>query len=377
MGGSLVLAGQYSTATEWLDQALRGFQECSDPFGLNATRLWQAYSWFQQEEYELLIPVLGEALKFCQQNDHDYLFIKRTLLGPPDERLLVPLLVWARDNALGGRYPGQLLDKMGLGDIQFHPGYQLRVRTLGGFQVLRGNQIVEHSDWKREKTRQLWQLLLTFRQTPLDREQICEYLWPGIEPEAARRNFKVTLNSLYKALEPDRIAGNESAFVLREGTVYGVRPGCDIWLDIDDFGDFIKRAEALADQTPEQAASLYEEALALYQGEFLPDARYLDWSAVEREHLAVLYLQSADRYCELNLGLGKYQEVIVECGRILSQDSCWERAYRHLMAAYDGLGDHGQVARTYQRCVETMKAELSVPPSVETVAMYHRLIGEG
>jgi len=377
MGASYVLAEEFSAAAEWMDQALRGFQECSDPFGLNATRLWQAYGWFQQEEYELLIPILVDVLGFCQQNGHDYLFSKRTLLGLPDERLIVPLLVWARDNGLGNGYPIYLLDQMGMGDVRFHPGYQLRMRTLGGFQVWRGSQLVEHGDWKREKTRQLWQLLLTYRHTPLDREQICEFLWPGIEPDAARRNFKVALNALYKVLEPERSAGNESAFVLREGTVYGVRPGCDIWLDTDDFADFIERAEAVVAQDSKQAVEWYRKGLALYHGEFLPDARYMDWSAVEREHLAVLYLQTADRFCELSLELGNYQEVIVECGRILSQDSCWERAYRHLMAAYDGLGDHGQVARTYQRCVETMDEELGVGPSAETVSLYVELIGEG
>jgi DNA-binding SARP family transcriptional activator len=69
----------------------------------------------------------------------------------------------------------------------------------------------------------------------------------------------------------------------------------------------------------------------------------------------------------------RYGEAIDLCQRILDQDNCWERAYRHLMLAYAGLGDRGQVARTYQRCVQTLHGELDVEPAQETQSLYARL----
>jgi len=376
LGAGYVLAGHYAEATPWLDDAIRGFQECSDPFGRNAVRMWQSLAWFWQGEFELLTSGLSELLSSCQQSNYDYLFVRRTSLGLPDERLIIPLLIWARNQGLGGGYPARLLSQMGFENLQVHPGYQLRVQTFGALQVWRGRQPVAHGDWQREKTRQLFQLLVTYRHMPLDREQICEYLWPESDPEAAQRNFKVALNALYSVLEPERKAGEESAYVLREGTIYGLRPGCDLWLDVDDFLELIRRGEKLLDQDVDKALAAYRQALDLYRGEYLPEARYQDWSAVEREHLTVLYLQAADQYCELSLRKRNYTVVIEECQRILSQDSCWERAYRHLMLAYDGLGDHGQMARTYQRCVETMATELNVKPSDETEQLFRKLTEE-
>ena len=44
------------------------------------------------------------------------------------------------------------------------------------------------------------------------------------------------------------------------------------------------------------------------------------------------------------------------------------------MLAYDKLGDHGQVARTYQRCLETLSQEIDVHPSDETSQLYKQLI---
>jgi len=374
LGASYVLAEQYQDAQEWLDRSLRGFLECSDPFGGSAVRLWQCLMHFSQGEPESTLPLLRELLTVCHQNHYDDLITRRTLLGGPDEKGVVPLLIWARDQGIGDGYPERLLSKMGLDHIRFHPGYQLKVKTLGGFQAWRGDQAIEHNDWRREKTRQLFQLLVTHRHVPLDREQICEHLWPGAEPETASRNFKVALNALYGVLEPNRKPGDESAYILRESAVYGLRPGSDIWMDADQFEGLVRDAERLVGQNLDLALDTYKTALKLYEGEFLPDARYSVWPTVEREHLAVLYLQTADRFCELSLLKRDYQNVIGECQRILSQDSCWERAYRYLMSAYDGLGDHGQVARTYQRCVETLETELNVRPSDETEQLYHQLI---
>jgi DNA-binding SARP family transcriptional activator len=44
------------------------------------------------------------------------------------------------------------------------------------------------------------------------------------------------------------------------------------------------------------------------------------------------------------------------------------------MLAFDRLGDHGQVARTYRRCVQALKDELDVPPAPETEALFQKLI---
>jgi two-component SAPR family response regulator len=153
-----------------------------------------------------------------------------------------------------------------------------------------------------------------------------------------------------------------------------LRPGADIWIDADQFGAYVREAEKLQESDIDLALENYRKALDLYKGEYLPGARYQVWSAIEREHLAVTYLGAADKYCELSLKRRAYQQVIEDCQRILSYDNCWERAYRYLMTAYDQLGDHGQVARTYQRCKETLQEELNIQPSNETIELFHRLI---
>jgi LuxR family transcriptional regulator, maltose regulon positive regulatory protein len=374
-GAGLILAARYEAAAEWLNRAVAGFIECSDPFGECVARLWLCLGWYRQKDFHSLSQVLPEVLSVSLNLGYDFIFTSQTLLGPPDERALTPLLLLARDQHWEGGYAARLLTKLGLSESAFHPGYQLRIQTLGSFQVWRGDQAISSKSWRREKARQLFQILLIHKSAPLDRDQVIEYLWPDIDPATAQRNFKVTLNTLYRVLEPEREPGSESSFVIREGSTYSIRPGADIWLDTEKFSEEIDHAISLLEGQPSLVASEFERALNLYHGDYLPDARYEVWAAAERERLSVLFLRSADRLSELYIQQSRFQKAIDLSQRILTSDNCWERAYRHQMLAYHKLGDQGQVARVYQRCVHILRAELDVSPASETEALYQTLTG--
>jgi DNA-binding SARP family transcriptional activator len=365
LGASLVLAGRCGAAEPWLGRAVTGFQACSDPFGRSAARLWLAMSYFKQKQVERVAQTLPDLLATCRANNYAFLWTRPSLVGAADERVFVPLLLLAAKRGWERGYATQLLESLQLARVELHPGYQMRIQTLGGFQVWLGDAAIPANGWRRKIARQLFQLLLTYRRTPLDRDQICEALWPEADPGAAQQNFKIALNALYQVLEPARDSGADSAYILRDGTTYVMRPHADLWIDADQFLVDVKVARG--------EPYLLQQALALYQGEYLPDARYETWAAGERERLAAMFLESADKLVERLLEQALYSDAIDLCQRILSQDNCWERAYRHLMLAYNGLGDRGQVARAYQRCVQTLRQELDVDPAPETEALYARL----
>lgn len=370
MAASLSLAARYEAAEEWLNRAVLGFQECSDSFGVTAARLWLSFGFSKQKQAARLEKTLPDVLSVCRKNDYGFLFIRPSLLGAPDERIFIPLLIAARKHGWESGYTSQLLEELGLPGIDRHPGYRLRVQTLNGFQVWRGDEPIPANGWRREKSRQLFQLLVTYRNAPLDRDQICEHLWPETDPATAQRNFKITLNTLYQTLEPERKPGSDSAFILREGTTYSLRPSADIWLDSEQFSKAVSRTVSSSD------LDLLQHAVSLYPGDYLPETLYETWAAEERERMATLFLETADRLADELIQNERYTESIELSQRILAQDNCWERAYRHLMVAYDQLGDRGQVGRTYQKCVQTLRDELDVTPSSETEILYEDLTAE-
>ncbi len=370
LGGGYVLARQYAPAAVWLSAAWTAFRDCGDSFGQAVARLWQCLAWWEAGETSWLEPGLGDLLQWIRERGYDYLLTRQTLLGPPDPHRLVPLLLWARDSSHQRAYAEALLGQLGLDRLEIHPGYQLRVQTLGAFRVWRGAHEIAAHEWPRDKARQLFQLLLSHRREMLDRDQIIELLWPDLDPVTARRDFKVALSTLYRVLEPNRQAGDPSAFVVRRGSRYGLRPEADLWLDANQLERLIAEGDRLFDSEPATAMDRYRQALAFYQGAYLPERLYQEWGNAERERLLALYLRAADKLARALIERQEWGAAIQVCQSILTHDDCWEHAYRLMMIAYAQMGNRAQALRAYQRCVECLREKLDVEPSPETIRLY-------
>jgi ATP/maltotriose-dependent transcriptional regulator MalT/two-component SAPR family response regulator len=388
LGASYVLAGRAADAVDILTQALITFRECGDSLGRAASRLWLCLAYFDLQQAEHFASCIDDLLAICEAHRYDFLFTMPTLLGPPDPHRLIPLLLEARARRRRPTYANRLLARFDLPDIQLHPGYQLRVQSLGGFRIWRGETEVDPRDWKRDKARQLFQLLLTHRSRPLQREAIAEQLWPDLSPEAASRDFKVALNAVNKALEPARAADRPSAYIAREGAAYFLRPEADLWLDAAVFERESEaglrpidsnpgESEQASTATVDQAIAHLKTALRLYAGDYLPEAIYEDWASAERERLAALYLRAADRLAGALIDRGQYDEGLSICQLILARDPCWESAYRMMMIAHARQGNRPQALRVYQRCVSVLRKELDVDPSPATVATFDRIAQTG
>ena len=370
LGASLVLARRGREATDTLGDALAAMRSCGDTFGSAAARLWLALAHWQQGQRERALAHLDEALALAQPRRYDYLFTARTLLGMPDPRMIVPLLIETRRKGKHAAYAARLLAGMGLEKIVIHPGYQLRVQTLGPFRVWRGETEIAAREWQRKKARQLLQLFVTRRGRLIEREEVFETLWRNEPPDAAARDFKVALNALNKALEPAR--GDNPAFIAREESSYGLRAGADVWIDVDEFTQLLEHADQSAGDT---ALDRRRRALSLYQDDFLlADARYEDWVIAERERLLALYLRAADRLATELLTRDAFDECIAWCEKILARDRCWEHAYRLLMGAFAARGDRAQARRVYEQCERVLREDLDVVPSEATVQVFKQAV---
>lgn len=253
----------------------------------------------------------------------------------------------------------------------------LTIKTLGVFRVCRrdGTEIAA-TDWGREKARTLFFYLITRRRVLTPKERITFDLWPALDPPRADRDFKVALNALLKALEPDRRPRAEPRFIQRQRTAYGLVPGL-FAVDADRFTRLINGAARTEDSDPELAIADYRAAVDLYKGDYLPDALYEDWASAERERLLTLYLASSSRLAELLLERRQDQEAIALAEGVLARDPCWEEAYRVLMRAHQRRGNRPLAIRAYQRCVRALEDELGLEPMAETRRLYDQFRGAG
>ena len=373
MGATYVLAGRYTEATQWLEQAGNAFRECGDTFGQANGSLWQCLVWYHSHDTARLERDVAGLLHLAQKHGYDYLFRQHTLLGPPDPRALVPILLFARQAEIHPVYVRQLLAQMGLERTQSHPGYQLRVQLLGALHVWRGKVEIEAGDWRRLKAQQLFLFLLTHRHILWEREQICDALWPELSPEQAQRDFKIAYSTLLNVLEPQRNRNAPSAYVIRDGSRYGWCTTADFWLDVAAFEDSVCRGDEAFHQSASEAIFFYHQAMQVYRGEYLQEFPFEEWCTEERERMSALFLQMAERLATILLQQQAWKEAARVAQVILTYDDCWENAYRILMRAYAEQGQHGQAVRTYWRCVERLSTVLGVVPSPMTRQLFEAL----
>jgi LuxR family maltose regulon positive regulatory protein len=372
LGASYVLAGRHSEATRILAQVAVAFRDCSDTYGHAAAHLWLGLAYLRLDRCGRMAEIVETLLDLTEQYGYQHLFTHPALLGPPENRILVPMLLEARRRKIRPATVSMLLRRMGLAGIEFHPGYCLRVQALGPFRVWRGAEKVDDREWRRSKALHLFQLLLTNRERMLEKEEIIDALWPDVGLDIGPRNLKIALYALNKALEPDRAAGVESAYIARQGSAYGIRHPADVCLDIDEFEQAIRSGSNGEGESEGNCAAL-QRALDLYLGDYLQDSLYEDWASGERERLLALYLRTAEKLAAMRLKQGRYDDTVALCRRILTRDSCWERAYRLMMAACALQGNRSRALRIYQDCKQTTIDELAAEPGPLTRKLHEQI----
>ncbi|NTU78512.1 MAG: transcriptional regulator [Chloroflexales bacterium] len=376
LGGAAAAAGDLRAA-EWLEQARQRFARGGDTYGLALTTLWRAILAVRAGNSDAADSEIGRLLGAVAEHSYIGVLVGPSLFGPRDMATLVPLLL--RGRALKGYGDlARLLLRQGFPTIaaddtveDYHPGYTLRVQMLGSFRVWRGAQEIQAREWQREKARQLFQLLLTYRGHWVQREQICAWLWPDADLDAAERQFKVTLNALNAALEPARPPRVAPFFVRRQGLAYSFAPSYGVWIDVDEFE--LRAAAAVASDDPDFARRNAQIAVSLYRGDYLAESLYDPWTTEERERLTARFLSIAVSYATRLSAEGDQAQAVQLCEQVLRRDRCYEEAYQALMRAHARAGSRSQALRSYTRCAQSLRDELAMDPLPETIALYEAL----
>lgn len=368
MGIAYAYSGKFDQAKPIFHECVAQFRECGDNYIVAISQFWLSYVAFKQVDWESFVPAVSEALLAIQSGEYNFLLQRPTMFTPSDVQIFMPLLIEAQKRRIQPEYVSSLLHELGLQNVTFHPGYTLRIQTLGHFKIWLGDVELSDKAWQRGKAKQLFQLLLTKRQHLLAREEIFDYLWEESDEEAASRDFKVALNALNKALEPNREARASAFFVQRHGSSYGFNIASGYQIDVEEFERFVTMG--LNEREEKQAIHFLEKGLSYYQGEYLPDCRYEDWCMEERERLHVLYLRGAENLAHRYAAMKQYDTAIRWCETILRTDDCWEEAYRLLMYCYYRKNNRAQSIRWYEKCVAKLQEQLGVQPLPSTRDTY-------
>ena len=249
----------------------------------------------------------------------------------------------------------------------------MRVKTLGGLRVWCDGIEIAPAAWRREKAVHLFQFFVTVRGRYLHKEQIVDRMWPELDWETSNRDFRVALNAVYKALEPERKPRTQSRFIQRRDLAYGLDMD-QTGVDADDFESLVRSGNSALPDDAQAALEHFRAAVDLYTGDYLPERRYEDWASTEQERLQVLALGTMTTLAGL-LAETSPLESIRLTQRVLAVDPVWEDAYRAQMRAYQAQGNRPLALRTYRQCVQVLDREFGVEPLPETRQLYEEIGG--
>jgi DNA-binding SARP family transcriptional activator/tetratricopeptide (TPR) repeat protein len=248
----------------------------------------------------------------------------------------------------------------------------IRISTLGTLQVVRNDHVVSEGDWHTRQARQLLKILITERPRPVATDRLIELLWPQSTPAAAATTLRSAINALRNVLEPERRSRAPSNYIITETPGYAFRPDLTLWLDVDIFEQKLNQVETSASMA--ERHRLLEEALALYQDDYLISDPYADWAQNERERLRERYFTALLRFAEIQADLGNLNAALAACRRILARDEVRENAYQALMRYQAEAGDSAGALLTYERCRTVLSEELGADPSPLTQRWHQRIL---
>jgi predicted ATPase/DNA-binding SARP family transcriptional activator len=253
----------------------------------------------------------------------------------------------------------------------------LQIRLFGRFGVTQAGLPLDSLTWKNNrKTQTVLKILLTQRGQPFTQDQLIEFLYPDTALDSAIQNLYKRISELRKALEPDRTRGADSLYILgtaQQGYCFNAHADC--WLDTDAFTKALELAQA-AERAGQWSAALdyYQQACALYTGDFLAEDLYEEWAAHPREHFKNLYLQALTQLGESHARLGQYAQAIAQSQLALGIKSTYEIASRQQMIFYCLLKQPNEAQHVFDAYARALQAELGVAPSAEMTQLMSEIL---
>ncbi|MFF9348219.1 BTAD domain-containing putative transcriptional regulator [Streptomyces sp. NPDC014734] len=244
---------------------------------------------------------------------------------------------------------------------------QLQFKILGPLSVTAQGRPVSIGG-SRQRT--ILAMLLLRPGNVVSVDVLVEAVWNGRPPATARTQVAICIAALRKRF---KVEGCDDEVILTAHPGY-VLALDHHYLDATDFDRLVADAqEAVRQQRPVDAATLYEEALDLWQG---PALAGVAGTQVEDEiqRLEELRLATYDSFVEVQLELGHHRDIIPGLVSVVRDHPLRERSRHALMLAQYRVGRRAEAMETFREGWEESVEGLGLEPGPELQELHTAIL---
>lgn len=258
----------------------------------------------------------------------------------------------------------------------------LSIYLLGAFSVQCAGTEVKEVYYDR--MRALLAYLLVENKFPVRREKMAALLWPDLSDNAARANLRLAVFRLNHAF----IGGSVTVCSGKEKIISTTKTTLQINQSFGLVVDAIRLSDCIDQITRhhpdrlilcQECIELLQEAVNLYQGEFLSglninSSSFLEWLDNRRDtyrHIVVgafyLLIMHFSR-------IHKYSWVLQLTEKLLSIEPWAEDVHRYQMYVLCLVGQHQSAIRHFEKCKKNLADSVNVSPSMDTIHLYDSIL---
>lgn len=239
-----------------------------------------------------------------------------------------------------------------------------RVYLLGPFRLEVDGRSIPTESWRSRQAVSLFKRLVASAGASLSREALLEYLWPNESPEKGLRRLHTTVYNLRKALQ--ECSGQNGTLLVRHASGrYRFEPPQGCWYDILTFENQFNEAVAVEYEQPDLALRLFVKAIDLYNGDFLSEDEYEEWTHHQREQYREMYIQALLKAASLYAKKRDLMAAVRLCRKGIEADPYREDVqYKYLEYLIAAKRIH-EAERHFRKFTEMLRTELDSEPSFD------------
>ena len=250
----------------------------------------------------------------------------------------------------------------------------IKIVTLGGFDVFKGNIPMEDKEWQRKNAKMLLKVIIARGAKNIPRDCIIEDLWPEVSSDAGEKRLKVELHRLRKSLEPNMETEFGSSYIhLTDNLISLDKDLCEV--DVDQFTSLIRQGSRQNNAGEyRKAAESFQKAVNMYTDDFLAQDLYSSWAQQRRTEFKKQYVETLVKLGQMYEERGAISKAISCYKKVIGADPLHEYAYQRIMVLYSARGKTNLALQTYEQLKHILQKEIQSEPEPFSKKLYEQII---